>query len=131
MPSTFLASLIREEMAILSYISTLWFSPFMNFVLMHFLDCIFKLFDFSVTTTTPHKSCLKDFVVRSVTIWTFVHLNPFFDKKKEYKAQWNFSEDRIKRGYDIDDEDIHTDVLGSYTGTPYDDSRPIQDADDL
>ena len=55
----------------------------------------------------------------------------FFDKKKEYKAQWKFSEDRIKRGYDIDDEEIHTDVLGSYTGTPYDDSRPIQDADDL
>ncbi len=55
----------------------------------------------------------------------------FFDKKKEYKAQWNFAEERINRGYDIDEDEIHTDVLGSYTGTPYDDSRPIQDADDL
>ncbi len=51
-------------------------------------------------------------------------------RRKENKAQWHFSNDKTNRGYDIDD-DIASDVLGSYTGTPYDDSRPIQDADDL
>ncbi|MBQ8764264.1 MAG: hypothetical protein IJZ07_09200 [Clostridia bacterium] len=55
----------------------------------------------------------------------------FFDRKKENKAQWHFSNEKNNRGYDLNDEDIHTDVLGSYTGTPYDDTRPIQDADDL
>jgi len=28
-------------------------------------------------------------------------------------------------------ENIHSDVLGSYTGVPEDGGRPIQDADDL
>ncbi len=53
----------------------------------------------------------------------------FFDKKKENKAQWHF----LQRGNrpDYDDEDITSDVLGSYTGTAYDDPRPVQDADDL
>ena len=55
----------------------------------------------------------------------------FPDKKKENKAQWHFPKEKTNRRYDTDDEVIITDVLGSYTGTPYDDLRPIQDADDL
>ena len=55
----------------------------------------------------------------------------FPDKKKENKAQWHFPKEKTSRSYDTDDEVIITDVLGSYTGTPYDDLRPIQDADDL
>lgn len=55
----------------------------------------------------------------------------FPDKRKENKAQWHFPEEKTKRRYDSDEEDIHNDVLGSYTGTPYDDLRPVQDADDL
>ena len=55
----------------------------------------------------------------------------FPDKRKENKAQWHFSKERANRGYDLEEEGIPTDVLGSYTGTPYDDLRPIQDADDL
>ncbi len=30
-----------------------------------------------------------------------------------------------------DKQQIHSDVLGSYTGTPEDGEEPIQDADDL
>lgn len=55
----------------------------------------------------------------------------FFDKDKKNKAQWHFSKEKDNRGYDLNDDEIHNDVLGSYTGTPYDDLRPIQDADDL
>ena len=55
----------------------------------------------------------------------------FPDKRKENKAQWHFTNEKTNRGYELNDEEIHTDVLGSYTGTPYDDLRPIQDADDL
>lgn len=57
----------------------------------------------------------------------------FSDKNKKNKAQWHFPAENEAgtRGYDLSDEDIHNDVLGSYTGTPYDDIRPIQDADDL
>lgn len=55
----------------------------------------------------------------------------FPDKNKENKAQWHFSNEKTKPRYDSDDDNIITDVLGSYTGTPYDDLRPIQDADDL
>ena len=55
----------------------------------------------------------------------------FFDKKKENKAQWHFPKERSVHGYDPDDGENHNDVLGSYTGTPYDDLRPVQDADDL
>ena len=54
----------------------------------------------------------------------------FTDKKSKNKAQWHFSKEKTNRGYDAE-EDIRADVLGSYTGTPYDDLRPIQDADDL
>lgn len=50
---------------------------------------------------------------------------------KENKAQWHFPQERIHKGYDPSDEDIPTDVLGSYTGTGYDDMHPVQDADDL
>lgn len=55
----------------------------------------------------------------------------FPDKSKENKAQWHFSKEKARPGYDSDDDGIITDVLGSYTGTPYDDLRPVQDADDL
>lgn len=55
----------------------------------------------------------------------------FFDKEKKNKAQWHFSKEKDNRGYDLNDDEIHNDVLGSYTGTPYDDLRPVQDADDL
>lgn len=52
-----------------------------------------------------------------------------FDKNK---AQWHFRRENEpdKRGYDTDDN-IVSDVLGSYTGTPEDGLIPIQDADDL
>lgn len=55
----------------------------------------------------------------------------FFGKDKKNKAQWHFSAEGDKKGYDPGEDDIHNDVLGSYTGTPYDDLRPVQDADDL
>lgn len=55
----------------------------------------------------------------------------FPKNKKENKAQWHFPQDRIRKGYDPNEDDIPTDVLGSYTGTPYDGERPVQDADDL
>lgn len=46
------------------------------------------------------------------------------------KAQWHFGSKNSK-DYDLPDENIHNDVLGSYTGTAYDDLYPVQDADDL
>lgn len=55
----------------------------------------------------------------------------FRNKKKENKAQWHFFKNESKPGYDLNDEEVHTDVLGSYTGTSYDDLYPVQDADDL
>lgn len=55
----------------------------------------------------------------------------FFNKDKKNKAQWHFPKERAEKGYEMNDDDIQTDVLGSYTGTPYDGLRPIQDADDL
>lgn len=55
----------------------------------------------------------------------------FPDKDKINKAQWHFAKEKNNRGYELNDEEIHNDVLGSYTGTPYDDLLPIQDADDL
>ena len=54
----------------------------------------------------------------------------FFENKKENKAQWHFGQ-KNQKGYDAVDEDINSDVLGSYTGTAYDDFYPVQDADDL
>lgn len=55
----------------------------------------------------------------------------FPKSNKENKAQWHFPLSRSRNGYDPNEDDIPTDVLGSYTGTPYDGERPIQDADDL
>lgn len=54
----------------------------------------------------------------------------FFDKNK---SQWHFRRENNaeNRGYDTEEEEINSDVLGSYTGTPCDGIRPIQDADDL
>lgn len=49
---------------------------------------------------------------------------------KENKSQWHFGS-RNSKDYDLPDEEIHSDVLGSYTGTAYDDFYPVQDADDL
>ena len=49
------------------------------------------------------------------------------------KSPWHFRRDNEpdKRGYDTSEDEIFTDVLGSYTGTPLDGSVPVQDADDL
>lgn len=55
----------------------------------------------------------------------------FLEKKKTNKAQWHFFQNKTQNGYELNDEEIHTDVLGSYTGTSYDDLFPVQDADDL
>ena len=55
----------------------------------------------------------------------------FFENKKENKAQWHFLGKNGRRDYDATDDEIVSDVLGSYTGTPFDSDRPIQDADDL
>ncbi len=54
----------------------------------------------------------------------------FPENKKENKAQWHFGKNS-REEYELNDEEIHTDVLGSYTGTAYDDLYPVQDADDL
>lgn len=55
----------------------------------------------------------------------------FDSNKKENKAQWHFGRSESKKEYDLNDENIHSDILGSYTGTSYDDLYPVQDADDL
>lgn len=54
----------------------------------------------------------------------------FPEKPKENKAQWHFLQKKGQPDYDAEEE-IVSDVLGSYTGTAYDDLRPVQDADDL
>lgn len=54
----------------------------------------------------------------------------FPKKKNDNKAQWHFG-NKVQKDYDLTDEDITSDVLGSYTGTAYDDFHPVQDADDL
>ena len=54
----------------------------------------------------------------------------FHEKKAENKAQWHFLQKKGQPDYDAD-EPIVSDVLGSYTGTAYDDLYPVQDADDL
>ena len=51
-------------------------------------------------------------------------------KSCQNKAQWHFG-NKHGKDYDLRDEDIQSDVLGSYTGTAYDDLYPVQDADDL
>jgi hypothetical protein len=57
---------------------------------------------------------------------------PFMSIDKN-KSPWRFRRDNEPdfRGYDTSDDEIITDVLGSYTGTPCDGSVPVQDADDL
>jgi hypothetical protein len=55
----------------------------------------------------------------------------FPKKSRENKAQWHFG-NRAEMNCYSSDEDITSDVLGSYTGTAYDDDfYPVQDADDL
>lgn len=54
----------------------------------------------------------------------------FPEKPKENKAQWHFLNKKGTPDYD-NREEIASDVLGSYTGTAYDDLEPVQDADDL
>lgn len=54
----------------------------------------------------------------------------FPEKPDDNKAQWHFLNKKGKPDYD-DGEEITSDVLGSYTGTAYDDLEPVQDADDL
>ena len=41
------------------------------------------------------------------------------------------SEEIAKIWSDDEDEEIKSDILGSYTGNPSDNDRPVQDADDL
>lgn len=54
----------------------------------------------------------------------------FPESQNGNKAQWHFPQNSKRPDYE-NDEDIHSDVLGSYTGTAYDDPHPVQDADDL
>lgn len=54
-----------------------------------------------------------------------------FSKRNNNDAQWHFPSKNEHRGYEPEDENIPSDVLGSYTGTSYDDLKPVQDADDL
>lgn len=55
----------------------------------------------------------------------------FPDKNnKENNSQWHFGI-KSEKNYDLTEEEINSDVLGSYTGTAYDDLYPVQDADDL
>lgn len=54
----------------------------------------------------------------------------FPESQKENKAQWHFLQKKGQPDYDAEEE-IASDVLGSYTGTAYDDLHPVQDADDL
>ncbi len=57
---------------------------------------------------------------------------PFnFPKDNKNKAQWHFDGKTERKSYELDNTRIHNDVLGSYTGTPYDNEEPVQDADDL
>ncbi len=55
----------------------------------------------------------------------------FPENKKENKAQWHFLQRNERRNYEQNDEEINSDVLGSYTGTGFEDFEPVQDADDL
>ncbi len=54
----------------------------------------------------------------------------FPKNQSENKAQWHFPQTIKQPGYE-NEEDFHSDVLGSYTGTAFDDPHPVQDADDL
>ena len=55
----------------------------------------------------------------------------FPDRNKTNKAQWHFGGKNSKDYDRPEDEIIESDVLGSYTGTAYDDFYPVQDDDDL
>lgn len=55
----------------------------------------------------------------------------FPENKNENKAQWHFLQKKGQPDYDAEEGIITSDVLGSYTGTAYDDLDPVQDADDL
>jgi hypothetical protein len=41
------------------------------------------------------------------------------------------SEEAAKIWSEDEDEEIKSDILGSYTGNPSDNEKPVQDADDL
>ncbi len=60
-----------------------------------------------------------------------INMNGNGKKTIKTKAQWHFKTGEPDNGYDLNDADIHTDVLGSYTGTPYNGIEPEQDVDDL
>ena len=49
---------------------------------------------------------------------------------EKIRLQWHFLNKKGKPDYD-NGNNIPSDVLGSYTGTAYDDLDPVQDADDL
>lgn len=52
-------------------------------------------------------------------------------KKKISATKKNVSNKPAEAWYDAAQDNIPTDVLGSYTGTPVDGLQPVQDADDL
>ena len=56
-------------------------------------------------------------------------------KKAEYDAEFGvipaFKYEKTLKNKDNTDFKSHTDVQGSWTGTPYDGGEPVQDADDL
>ena len=42
-----------------------------------------------------------------------------------------FKKEKSTKNTELTDFKSHTDIEGSWTGTPYDGGKPIQDADDL
>ena len=52
-------------------------------------------------------------------------------KKKISATKKSVSNKPVRAWYDAAQQNIPTDVLGSYTGTPVDGTNPVQDADDL
>lgn len=54
----------------------------------------------------------------------------FPEKKKDDALRRCFGGKKPKN-YENGEQEIPSDVLGSYTGTAYDDLFPVQDADDL
>ncbi len=53
-----------------------------------------------------------------------------FESNKNKKQIKRFPENKNERGYELED-DIRSDIMGSYTGVPLEGEMPVQDADDL
>ena len=56
-------------------------------------------------------------------------------RNTEYDAEFGvipaFKNKKTAKNTELTDFKSHTDIEGSWTGTPYDGGKPIQDADDL